>query len=77
MPTSSPAWSVRHAVTRAHGADLAVMWRPDGRWAWTVAVAGEPVASGMARSREGAQDAAFEAARRNADEGGRVQLPLL
>ena len=77
MPNPAPAWSVRHAVARAHGCDLAVMWRADGRWSWVVSVANEQVASGVARSQEGAQEAAVEAARRNNDDGGRVQLPLL
>lgn len=77
MPSPAPVWSVRHATARAHGCDLAVMWRADGRWAWVVSVAGEQVASGLARSMEGAQDTAVEAARRNDNDGGRVQLPLL
>ena len=77
MPHPAPAWSTRHAVCSAYGCDLAVMWRADGRWAWVVSVAGEQVASGLARSQEGAQDAALVAARRNDDDGGKVQLPLL
>lgn len=71
----SPAWSVRHVVTRIHGCDLAVTWRPEC-WVWTVTVAGEQVASGRSRSQEGAQNAAVQAARRHADDGGKVQLPL-
>ncbi|SMH45943.1 DUF2188 domain-containing protein [Azospirillum agricola] len=74
MPLS-PVWSVRHMVTRIHGCDLAVTWRPDG-WLWSVTVAGEPIAKGTARSQEGAQDAAVRAARRHVDDGGRMQLPL-
>lgn len=70
-----PHWSVRHAVTRIHGCDLAVMWRAEA-WVWSVSVAGEQVASGRARCREGAQGAAVQAARQHADDGGRVQLPL-
>ncbi|NUB00215.1 DUF2188 domain-containing protein [Azospirillum melinis] len=71
----SPVWTVRHVVTRLHGCDLAVTWRSDG-WGWVVTVAGEQVASGRARSQASAQDAAVQAARRHADDGGKVQLPL-
>ncbi|MBP2315532.1 hypothetical protein [Azospirillum soli] len=77
MPNTAPAWFTRHAVARAHGCDLAVMWKPDGRWAWVVMVAGEQITSGLAHSQEGAQDAAVDAARRHADDGDRVQPPLL
>lgn len=76
MP-SAPVWSARHLVCRAHGCELSVMWRLDGRWSWVVTVAGERIADGQARSQEGAQDAAVEAARRHSDDGGRIQLPLL
>ncbi|MBP2297357.1 hypothetical protein [Azospirillum picis] len=71
-----PVWSVRNAITRIHGCELAVTWRPDC-WTWVVTVAGEQVASGKARSQDGAQDAAVLAARRHADDGGKIQLPLL
>lgn len=71
----SPLWSVRHTVARIHGCDLAVTWRPDF-WVWVVIVAGEQVANGKARSQVAAQEAAVMAARRHADDGGKVQLPL-
>ena len=76
MP-STTNWSTRHAVARAYGCDLAVMWRGPELWAWLITVAGEHVASGAARTMEGAQDAALRAAKAHADGGGRVQLSLL
>ncbi len=77
MSTTAPVWFPRHMVSRAHGCDLAILWRQDGRWAWIVTVAGERIIDGLARSQEGAQDAAVEAARRHAADDGRIQLPLL
>ncbi|HYG89915.1 MAG TPA: hypothetical protein VD978_27095 [Azospirillum sp.] len=69
-------WSVRHQVASAHGCELAVLWRADGRWAWIVTVAGERIADGLARSQEGAQDAAADAAYRHARADGRIQMDL-
>ncbi|KAA0675823.1 hypothetical protein [Roseomonas genomospecies 6] len=76
MPTMTN-WTTRHAVTRTCGCDLAVVWRGPEVWAWVVTVAGEQVRSGSARTMIGAQDAALRAAKAHADDGGRVQLPLL
>lgn len=76
MPNTT-TWMTRHAVTRAYGCDLAVMWRGPDVWAWLITVAGEHVASGTARTMEGAQGAALRAAKAHSDNGGRVQLPLL
>lgn len=69
-------WSVRQLASQAHGCELAVAWRGDGRWAWAVSVAGERVATGLAQSLEGAQDAAVDAAARHAREDGSVQLSM-
>ncbi len=76
MPNTT-TWMTRHAVTRAYGCDLAVMWRGPDAWAWLITVAGEHVASGTARTMGGAQDTALRAAKAHTDNGGRVQLPLL
>ena len=75
MPTMMD-WTIRHAVMRIHGCDLAVIWRGPEMWAWVVTVAGEQGRSGTARTMAGAQDAAVRAAKAHADDGGRVQLPL-
>ncbi|WP_448207038.1 hypothetical protein [Azospirillum sp. sgz302134] len=69
-------WSVRQLVCQAHGCELAVTWRADGRWTWTVSVAGERIAAGIAQSQEGAQDAASDAAYRHARDDGTVQLTM-
>lgn len=69
-------WSVRQLACRAHGCDLAVAWRADGRWTWTVSVAGDRVAAGIAPSQPGAQEAAMEAAARHARDDGTVQLSM-
>ncbi|WP_207462201.1 hypothetical protein [Azospirillum sp. SYSU D00513] len=69
-------WATRHAVARAHGCDLTVLWRgPDTR-AWIVAMASTQVDSGVTRSSERAQSAALEAARRHALGGGQIQLDM-
>ncbi|WP_282190179.1 hypothetical protein [Azospirillum brasilense] len=41
---------------------------------WLITMAGEHVASGPARTMEGAQDAALRAAKAHADDGGWGQL---
>ncbi|CAO3381465.1 hypothetical protein [Azospirillum argentinense] len=69
-------WSVRQLVCQAHGCELAVSWRTDGRWTWTVSVAGERIAVGIAQSQEGAQDAAATAAERHARADGIIQLSM-
>ena len=69
-------WAVRQLVSKAHGCELAVVWRGDGRWAWSVAVAGDRVATGISQSQQGAQEAAIEAAARHAQSDGTVQLSM-
>lgn len=69
-------WSVRQVVCQAHGCELAATWRADGRWTWTVSVAGERIAVGVSNSQEGAQDAALNAAERHARNDGTVQLTM-
>ncbi|WP_237907766.1 hypothetical protein [Azospirillum brasilense] len=51
-------------------------WRTDGRWTWTVSVAGERLAVGIAQSQDGAQDAAANAAERHARADGIIQLTM-
>jgi len=70
------AWFAKHLTARAHGCDLAVLWRPDGRWGWMMTVAGERVADGIARSQDAAQDAAVRAARDHASKDGSIQLDM-
>ncbi|HEY0833649.1 MAG TPA: hypothetical protein VGE72_07040 [Azospirillum sp.] len=69
-------WSVRQLVSRAHGCELAVAWRADGRWTWAVSVASDRVAAGVALSQQGAQEAAADAAARHARNDGSVQLTM-
>ena len=69
-------WSVRQAVCQAHGCELSVTWRPDGRWVWIVSVAGARIAAGTSPSQRGAQDAALDAADRHARNDGTVQLSM-
>ncbi|WP_207461023.1 hypothetical protein [Azospirillum sp. SYSU D00513] len=69
-------WTTRHAVARAHGCDLTVLWRGPDSWAWIVTVVGAQVDAGVTRSLERAQSAALEAARRHALGGGQIQLDM-
>ena len=73
---AATTWNTRHAVARAHGCDLAVIWRGPDTWAWSVTVAGEQMTSGITRSLERAQMSALDAARHHAEKGGQIQLDM-